>query len=85
MVIYGVHRFGWGHVGEIELLTALPVNAEDFAKAQSADWTSGQVVVTSRELDKPGTLRLISVWKDGELVRHFGGNGEWRRVRASPF
>jgi hypothetical protein len=43
------------------------------------------VIVTGRKLDDPGMLRLISVWRDGEVVRHFGPNGEWRRVRASPF
>jgi hypothetical protein len=28
LIIYGVHRFGWGNVGEIELLTAQLGNAE---------------------------------------------------------
>lgn len=83
-MIYGVHRFAWGSVGEIELLTAHLVNAEDHAKAQSATWPYGKVIVTSRELDNPGAVRVVSVWKHGEKINDYGPRGEWRKVRESP-
>ncbi len=84
MVIYGVHRFSWGQVGEIELLTAHQVLAEEHAERQSADWTYGKVVVTSRELDQPGEVRVLSVWKNGAKVSDYGPRGEWRKVRDAP-
>jgi hypothetical protein len=84
VIIYGVHRASWSNVGEVELVTAHLVNAEDHAQAHSATWPYGSIVVASRELDKPGELRVISVWKDGEKIRDHRPRGEWRRVRESP-
>ncbi len=84
MVIYGVHRFAWGSVSEVELLTAHQIMAEDHAKAQSAQWQYGKIIVTSRELDRAGAVRVMSVWKNGERVNDYGPNGEWRRVHESP-
>jgi hypothetical protein len=84
VIVYAVHRASWSRVGEVELVTAHQVNADDHAKAQSATWPYGAVVVTSRELDKPGALRVMSVWKDGEKIKDHGPRGEWRKVRESP-
>lgn len=83
-MIYGVHRTCWGSVGEIELLTAHLVNAEDHAKAQSGQWAYGAIVVSSRELDNAGAVRVISVWQNGEKINDYGPRGEWRKVKHSP-
>jgi hypothetical protein len=83
-MIFGVHRAVWSNVSEIELLTQHLVVAEDHAKAQSATWPYGVVAVTSRELDKPNELRVMSIWKRGEKVADHGPRGEWRKVRVSP-
>jgi hypothetical protein len=85
VVIYGVHRYGWGQISEVELLTAHQVNAEDHAKTTSARWQYGMVIVSSRELDAAGDVRIMSVWKDGEKITDHGKRGAWRRVEDSPF
>lgn len=84
MIIYGVHRACWNDVGEVELLTAHLVIAEDHAKRESGNWPYGQIVIASRQLDEPGELRVMSVWRHGERIQDHGSRGEWRKVKSSP-
>ncbi len=79
-----MHRAAWSNVSEIELLTLHLVVAEDHARSESATWPYGVVAVTSRELDTPNVLRVMSIWKCGEKVTDHGPRGEWRKVRVSP-
>lgn len=83
-MIFGVHRYAWGQVGEIEILTDERATAEERARLQSADWLYGELYVTGRELNKAGSVRVMSVWKNGEKVSDYGVNGEWRKVQANP-
>ena len=80
MIIYGVHTSAWGQVGEIEVLTAHRVVAEDHARTRSQDWIYGSLYVTTRELERAGSVKVISEWKDGKKIRDFG-KGEWRRTQ----
>lgn len=84
VVIYGVHRRAWRQVGEIDLLTAQLATAESHAQHSSADWQYGEVIVTSRELDNGGALRVFSVWRRGVRVSDYGPAGAWRKVQPSP-
>jgi hypothetical protein len=81
MIVYGVHSYAWGRVGEIELLSAHKVVAEDHARQRSEAWAYGSMFVTSRELEEPGGVHEMSEWKNGEKIKDFGP-GEWRKVRS---
>lgn len=81
MIVYGVHSYAWGRVGEIELLSAHKAIAEDHARQRSETWAYGSMFVTSRELEKPGGVHLMSEWKNGEKIKDYG-QGKWRKVRS---
>ncbi|MGH3566882.1 MAG: hypothetical protein ACRDRH_12790 [Pseudonocardia sp.] len=84
MIIYGVHSYAWGHVGEIELLTAHHNAADGYAERRSTEYWAANFAVTSRELEKAGSLRVLSEWRNGEKTREpkgHDGHGEWRKTR----
>lgn len=80
MIVYSVHSYAWGQVGEIELLTADRVVAEDRARQRSRTAWHCSLFVTRRELEKADSLHVLSQWQDGEKIKDFG-DGEWRRSR----
>jgi hypothetical protein len=82
MTIYGVHTYAWGHFGETELLSQQRSEVERHARCRSEDWPYGLLVVTARELDRAGSLRVLSEWRDGTRVDSLGdGPGRWRKTR----
>jgi hypothetical protein len=83
-VIYGIHRQEWASVSETELLTPSRASAEQHARKVSESYAYGQVVITRRELDRPGCVWVVSVWKSGKKVTDHGPEGLWRRVSESP-
>jgi len=82
--VYGVHRQEWESVSETELLTTNKTNAEQHAKAVSVEYTYGLVVITRRELDRAGSVWVVSVWRRGQKVTDHGSDGLWRKAKEMP-
>lgn len=86
MIVYGVHITEWSSVSEILLLTADLAKAEGYAQQRATeDLYGAMVVVTNRELDQPGEVRVMSVWAKGRKIADHGPRGMWRKVQENAF
>ncbi len=84
MTIYSVHRLGWAPISEVELVTLDRTSGETHWKTVSASWPYGQLILAGRELDRPGEVKIHSVWQNGERIVDHGPDRALRRVCDSP-